>query len=263
MDLQLKRAIRLVIGRAWDPIRSILDSPMGLHFCLAKDETDLSILGLALGRRAPFDIVQKMLSIYPDAVFTRDMFGASVLHIACLNGTTSEIIEAVLSINKEMIYWTDTDHRIPLHHAVEFACGPYNATNEHIGFGVVQYLCNFSPESVHFSTYCNDTPIDVVQMMKSNFPDETSAEFQRIERVYHLLTSYSISVYLNMKRGWEEAGHNKELPTEDADKLEQSVRSGYTGTVTKSLCTRSECTPQRFDFKEGCWEYQVVSRTDT
>ncbi len=129
----------------WKKLRSKLkDSEHCYSICQDTDDTKLSCLTLALVTPAPMDIMQRMLEIDPELPYNQDVYGATPLHLACLNGSSIEKIKAILAHKDQSTYFlpgssssstntssisrenlasiVDKDRRSALHHAVEFTC---------------------------------------------------------------------------------------------------------------------------------------------
>lgn len=122
----------------WKKLRTDLSSQCCFALCQERDATELSCLAMALVTRTPIDIVKRMIEIDPNLLYQQDVYGATPLHVACLNGTTVESLEAILkcdeqnitlrgSKNEGLASLLDSDRRSALHHAVEYACA--NAQN--------------------------------------------------------------------------------------------------------------------------------------
>ncbi len=193
----------LIEQRKWKKIRRLLRSSKGFDLCQERDESGLNCLGFALGHAAPIEVIQDMISIDASLAKATDMFGASNLHVACLNGASHEAVKFILNLYGDLASEMDNDHRAPLHHAVEYAC---QSGDERYSYeDVILLLCKAAPEMVHCSDNEGDTPIDLVQLVKVEITQK-SREYARLHRIYSLLRDTSVAVYTENKRRWELEG---------------------------------------------------------
>ena len=206
-------------------IRNILKSPqqrakIGRH----KDDLNTPALALALGYMPPLDIIQQIYQINPASVFEIDDYGASVLHIACINGASYICIDYILSlkgVNERQLGTTlDCDKRYALHHAVEYAClgredaiharSYLNTTNEEKEsyLNVIRRVIRAAPEMLNqYDDKDSITPIDMVQLRKVR-TSTVSNEYKRLDEIYQVLRRASITHYRKRKRVWESKGYN-------------------------------------------------------
>ncbi len=120
----------LIIDRQWKNVRKCLNNKYKLpkkqaavlRLCQERDETNLTCLSLALGHKAPFDIIQRIIEIDPSIAEACDDYGANALHVGCLNGAPLECLEFVVRKYKDLAMVLDLDNLSPLHHAVGVFC---------------------------------------------------------------------------------------------------------------------------------------------
>ena len=209
----------------WNHIRNILKSPeqrekIGRH----KDELNTPVLSLAMGFMAPLDIIQHLYQSNPASIFETDDYGASVLHIACINSASDTCIDYILSqtgVNeRELATKLDRDDRCALHHAVECACfgredslhtrSYLNTTDEEKEsyLNVIRRVIRAAPEMLN--KYDNEslTPIDMVQRIKVDTSTTVIKEYQRLDEIYQVLQKASVAYYRERKRAWEKSGYN-------------------------------------------------------
>jgi hypothetical protein len=214
----------------WNLIRNILKSPqqrarIGRH----KDELNTPALALALGFMPPLDIIQQIYQTNPASIFETDDFGASVLHFACINGTSYTCIDYILSqtgVNeRELATKLDRDKRCALHHAVEYAClgredalharSYLNTSNEEREsyLNVIRRVIRAAPEMLNQYDKEYGTPIDMVQLIKVH-TSTVSQEYQRLDEIYQVMRRASTTLYRKWKRVWETKGHNTRIPSQ-------------------------------------------------
>jgi len=208
----------------------LLKTPQGIKMTSKSDASGLSALGLALGFHAPPELIQRLLVINPRLSMTYDTYGAIPLHLACLNGSSVEAINILLNHDEgTSAYVKDGNQRVPLHHAVEFACRPrddYGADDESMeeqfdmeDMQVIVSICNKAPGTVHAPDVHGDTPVDIVQIVKAGLKggDESDKAYARCERIYQVLRETSVQVYRQSKVEWEK--HQKKTHVTDETDL--------------------------------------------
>ena len=172
---------------------------------------------------APLDVIQLLLHHDPEATMRIDNFGATPLHIACLNGTSPEIVKFIVEHDKgSSARILDNDDYSVLHHAVEYIClliekrmtfssdSSLSIQTEHNAYmEIIQCLCYVVPEMVLQATKdSGDTPLDIAQIILSR-QNEYSRHCKRIEEVYKILKKTSINLYSQKKKNWECIGYDK------------------------------------------------------
>lgn len=201
----------LIQNLDWDAVRELVNGPHAERICRKTESTGLSVLGMALGFHAPIDIIQSILGKAPKMSRHFDSFYAVPLHVACLNGSPLEVVKLILEHdNNWSAHQVDEDTRVPLHHAVEFACRPRPTTEEDFdssdaneGLDVIRLLCEIAPEMLRFTDSNEDTPIDIAQIVKSEAPDSQHIDYRRAHKVYLLLKDFSVEMYKREKKEFE------------------------------------------------------------
>jgi len=221
----------------------MLKSSKGFEFCQERDKSGLSCLAFALGNAAPTEVIQDMVSLDPSLAKSTDMFGASSLHVACLNGASVEGVKFILSHYQELASQTDNDQRAPLHHAVEYAC---QSGDERYSYeDVIAFLCKAAPEMVNASDKEGDTPIDLVQLVKVDITQK-SREYARLHRIYALLRDTSVAMYREDKKRWELEGCVKGMHLTDSPMNASSTSGGvvdhHSGSSVTSFSTSGHGT---------------------
>ena len=134
------------------------------QLCEYRDETGLTFLSCALGFDAPTDVICDILKVDPSLAKEKDMFEASILHIACSNGARFDNIDVIVTQFPDLVSELDGDMRCPLHHAVEYAC--LFGDEGHSYLDVIELLFFKDPEMIYSEDKNGDTPIDIVQNLK-------------------------------------------------------------------------------------------------
>jgi len=224
-------------GQKWSKLRKMLNRKTSKEMCSERDDSGLSLLAMALGFEAPLDIIKSILETDPSQADIIDCFGATPLHVACLNGASPEAIRYLLDRHNYLAKARDRDNRVPLHHAVECLCRDETEFNE--GAQVINYLIEVYPDAIHASDKHHDSPIDLVQLarMKSTID---SKEFKRLSNLYVLLRGISIRVYKNSKVNWENAGHDTTKATICDAKSRSTVSTKASSVASSSFNTNRE-----------------------
>lgn len=219
----------LIASEDWTKLRKLLRTAKGARLCREKDNSGLNCLGMALGYQAPDAIIEKFIEICPDLLNDKDVFGATCLHVAALNGTRCGLIEILLRHRPALAETIDFDLRGALHHATEFAVQA-GVREEPYYFDVIRLLCSVAPTMVHCIDKSGETPIDLVHFVKSN-TSPTSDEYKRLQTLYLFLRSVSISVYSENKKRWELEGYLQNLTITGQELESGSQPSAATSTT--------------------------------
>ena len=210
------KVFALIDQRNWEEVRRCLNSPNGYSLCQERDMSNMTPLALAIGLMAPLSVIEDLLRIAdPSMPLDCDDFGATALHVGCLNGASFECVDFLLSNHPNLAEKLDFDGRSALHHAIEFSClqdftGEYGADikltitpyND-----VIRRLCETAPKMIHVQDKSGDTPIDLVQIARAesrlDLPEEDE---QRLDDLYHILRNTGIRLYRENKKRWEAEG---------------------------------------------------------
>lgn len=199
---------QLAHEQRWRKLKRILRSrnkKRSLELCREKDQSGLSTLGAAIGYRAPLDIIHLIVTIDPCQLHSTDFFGATVLHVACLNGASSEVCKYLIQHSPANAFHPDFDSRIPLHHAIECICSSDIFFPE--GMKVIYALCEIDTTLIQFQDKRGDTPIDLIQFAILQL-DETDTKYLQLRSLYQFARDVSIRNYMKNKLLWEEAGYS-------------------------------------------------------
>ncbi|GFH58571.1 hypothetical protein CTEN210_15047 [Chaetoceros tenuissimus] len=215
---------RLVEAQKWNKLRKAINRK-GKDAFKERDGSGLSLLGMALGFDAPIDIIKLILDMDRSQASATDLFGATPLHIACLNGASPETISYLLQSQVGIAQLHDRDRRIPLHHMVECLCRDEIDFAE--GLHILKLLTSSYPDGIHTSDKFKDTPIDLVQVARME-EDPNSEEYERLTNIYRVLRSISILVYRQQKLKWETDGFDSSKSISD----QKSISTATTNTGT-------------------------------
>jgi ankyrin repeat protein len=235
---------KLVEDGLWNKVRKKLNSRAGKKISKLKDETELNLLGVALGSRAPNDIVKLIISLNPDSILSKDLYGAMPLHLGCLNGISPDIVQMIFDLDGgQSARIPDKDNRTALHHAVEFACMLSNADDSSIlsiafeeSIEIIELLLSVAPETVLFTTLGGHSPLDIPQIIKGR---RNLDEHDNLDEIYRLLKEASIKFYKTQKEIWERNGNDKGIKNKDYDS--ESVPSVMSSQAS-SMATISKAT---------------------
>ena len=188
--------------RDWVTFCELIATPSGIEKVRRKtDKTKMTVLGMVLGCRAPYDVIEKVIDIHPAFVIKPDKLNALPIHIACLNGTTVQILQLLLERGgMGTLRHSDSDGRVPLHHAVEFATtrrlrGELAVDEEEV-FAVVEFLCNVAAETLRYDDGKGKYPMCLAHILMDaahRIMDMNRA--QRINRVISLLRKSNIELH--------------------------------------------------------------------
>ena len=199
-DEQFLRVLFTVAEKKkWRKLNRMLQKPKYQYLCLKRDSTGLSLLSIAVVSDVPSHIIDAILKVDPTQAYLPDAYGATPLHVACLNGSSPKTVQKLITMKNDLIYARDRDDRVPLHHAVECICRrdiPFNEGKE-----VIRLLCEVDSSTVHSTDKNSYSPLDIVQIARTlEIAGETDGY---LERVYEMLALISKHEYLRKKRIWE------------------------------------------------------------
>ena len=195
-----------------------------------RDRTGLTALAVAVSSYAPLDIIKTIIEASPESTSAVDEFGATPLHLACLNGTNVDVVRLILVHGDgRSVAARDFQNYTVLHHAVEYVCtlieNRYFGEDEVMGgsdysiesekqdyLEIIKLLCEKCPENIHVATADNgDTPLDIPQIVmakRGTDPTGRNHHIERLTEVYILLKRTSIKVYREKKQKWENEHNN-------------------------------------------------------
>ncbi len=198
---------QLIHDCKWNKLRKTLKSAKAYSLCQQRDCSNLTCLALALAFGAPPDIIESILKVDPSLASMSDNFGATALHVACLNGASIESINTLLDTNQSMdlVMGLDCDKRSALHHAVECACASAERKEDYNSIEVIHRLCEIAPDLIHSQDKDGDCAIDLVQIMMCDAEAE-SEYYERLYQLHRFLRDISVKVYKKKKKVWESEG---------------------------------------------------------
>jgi hypothetical protein len=215
---------KLIEKGKWDKVRKLLRSNLSGYSRLV-DRSGLSTLAVSVSSYGPLDIVKAIIEANPESTSHVDQYGASPLHVACLNGTNLDTFHLIMAHDKDRSGANpDKNNYTVLHHAVEHVCmlienryfgedhvmcdSMQSIESEHGDYlEIIRTLCQQYPETVHIATNDNgDTPLDIPQiimMRRSDNNNSNSQHCKRLMEVYQLLKEASIRFYREKRMIWE------------------------------------------------------------
>ena len=214
-----------VVRKKWKKLCRLLKRKKGdyIEICKASDSTGLSLFGFAIASGAPNDVLDTILKIDPKQSHSADCFGATPLHIACLNGAPVRAIKYLIKIRGELVKAQDIDLRVPLHHAVE--CLVRDEISFHDGIECIQRLCDADSTLIHSTDKYSDSPIDLLQGAIAVMNIRKDKRYDALYKLYNFLTELSIKEHKRKKLFWESQGY---------DTSEKMTTDGTTNTTTTS-----------------------------
>jgi hypothetical protein len=171
--------------------------------CSQRDRTGLSILSICVVSNAPRHILDKIIEIDPSQLHRPDSFGATPLHIACLNGANPDYIQYLVDRDSDLVSAKDIDRRVPLHHAVECICRNDITFNQ--GKAVIRILSDANCHMIHSNDRNSHSPLDIAQIARTMAPVKDGCV---LKKLYDFLSNISVNVYLHKKAMWERQPHH-------------------------------------------------------
>lgn len=140
--MSLRRALRL---------KMFVDAARSFH----ENEAlfGANILHIILRNDPPSDMIDCILSKFPETPFLPDSVGRYPLHIASSVGMSSDILETIVMAYPKACMKQDLDGRVPLHFACDSDCALYeedlNSTKyTPLNVDAIRCLVSFAPKSV-------------------------------------------------------------------------------------------------------------------
>mmetsp|Transcript_1481 Transcript_1481/g.1958 ORF Transcript_1481/g.1958 Transcript_1481/m.1958 type:complete len:334 (-) Transcript_1481:2025-3026(-) len=243
---ELPYIFQLIEDQQWKELRKCLRSEKGYELCQERDSSKLNCLSMALGCNAPLFIVEEMVETDVTLATAKDNYGATAIHVACLNGAQVELINYLLCYYEDDIAKDlDYDGRSALHHAVEnflTAAAEDEEEQQHetaSSMSLLQRLCEAAPEMVYVQDQGKTTPIDMVQVAKVQTIVESKL-YKRLDTIYNLLKYTGIQVYMDNKKRWEEEGNLHRIREKDnARQARGQLTSSSESKADNSISTES------------------------
>ena len=220
-----------VVRMKWKKLCRLLKRKKGdyIEMCKARDSTGLSLFGFAIASGAPNDVLDTILKVDPTQSYSADCFGATPLHIACLNGAPPRAIKYLIKIRGGLVKAKDIDSRVPLHHAVE--CLARDEISFHDAIDCIQRLFDADSTLIHATDKFSDSPIDLVQIALMNIRKDT--RYDALYKLYNFLTELSIKEHKRKKLLWESQGYDTaEEKTTDGTAITARTSSDLSSRIT-------------------------------
>lgn len=208
--------------KKWKTIRNVLkrlerqrntgDSD-NLSLIQQRDSTGLSFFSLCFGLNAPIDILSKICDLDPNQAYQVDVFGASAMHIACLNGVPLQSI-ASSAMPISLVSSKDADGSLPIH--LLMVCLGRNEIEGTSAMDIVDWMIDVDPDILFTQDNLGFTPVDIIQSVRISV-DPSSIEGQRLKSIYGHLQKAYIKCWRMKKCRWESTSH--EIVKNDSMKI--------------------------------------------
>lgn len=209
----------------WQKVKRILQRPRAIAYVKEKDSTGLTFLGLCVGLDAPPEILMRILAMDQQQAVELDVFGASALHIACLNGASVKAVALLVDICKDLVSKPDADDRLPIHHTADCLCRNEMDVNRCVD--VMRIMLSVDPEIINAVDKYGDTPVDLIQRARCAAINNQEHEYN-IKRVYYFLRETYVKWWRIKKVLWEKestAEKDDEPPDKPSSSLSTDVSS--------------------------------------
>lgn len=191
---------RYAENKAWRKVSKLLSAPDIATVILEPDCSGLTFLGLCVAFSAPVEILRRIFEIHPHQILQHDMFGANVLHIACLNGSSLESVQFLVNRCPQLARAQDIDGRLPIHHAVECVCRDEISLDESLR--VMKETIDVDSNTLFVMDKYECTVVDLIQEARCT-EGITVEEAHRLKVVYSFLRKSCISAWKVKKLHWE------------------------------------------------------------
>lgn len=120
------KLVKCMFSHKWKRVRQILKTKGAIEQVKSFDSyKGVTILSMACSLNPPVDVIKALLSIEPLHSLQVDSYGMLPLHIACMNGASSDAIEVLLNHDEgACVQAIDMFKRTPLHYAAQYVCEP-------------------------------------------------------------------------------------------------------------------------------------------
>mmetsp|Transcript_6677 Transcript_6677/g.12550 ORF Transcript_6677/g.12550 Transcript_6677/m.12550 type:complete len:455 (-) Transcript_6677:88-1452(-) len=146
------KLVKSMFSQKWKRVRQFLKTKVAIEQVKSFDSfKGVTILSIASSLNPPADVIKILLSIEPLHSLQVDTYGMLPLHIACMNGASSDSIEALLNHDDgACVQAIDMFKRTPLHYAVQYICEPGDmSTIESHGSSVSEAYPNHNNSQNH------------------------------------------------------------------------------------------------------------------
>lgn len=223
----------------WSEVRNILkqNEPLGTDFNIAKqrDSSGLSVLSVCLSLDAPIDILKKVHELDPTQVHQLDVYGATILHHACLNGSSFDTIASSGLIPNYLVSVEDVDGRLPIHILlVSFITGEVQIQLETV-IDVIKWMVEIDPEILYRYDKCGDIPIDVV------YNAVTEENVKEIKPLTSFLRAEGVKLWKTKKSAYEKA-KRPHYDCKGSLAISECMDKDVLGTVATVLEFRNDST---------------------
>lgn len=226
--------------KRWRKVKALLKQPDISSVILQPDCSGLTFLGLCVAFSAPTDILRRILEIHPQQISQHDMFGANVLHIACLNGSSLESVQYLINFSPQLVRIQDIDGRLPIHHSVECVCR--DEISLEACLEVMKANIDIDSNVLFIMDKYERTAVDLIQEARCT-EGITDEEAHRLKAVYTFMKKACIRAWKVKKQKWE----SKPLETEQNSKGTKSTLTDVSSNFSLSHVSAPDSRKSSFD----------------
>lgn len=139
------KLVKSMFSQKWKRVRLLLKTKGAIEQVKSFDNfRGITILSIASSLNPPVDVIKILLSIEPLHSLQVDSYGMLPLHIACMNGASSDAIQVLLDHDDgACVQAIDMFKRTPLHYAVQYVCEPGAMSSESHGSSISDAYPNY------------------------------------------------------------------------------------------------------------------------
>jgi hypothetical protein len=224
--------------KKWHKVKALLKLPMAKDETTFADTSGLTFLGLCVAFSAPEEVLRQVLDMHPQHVFAQDIYGATALHIACLNGASLQTVFVLINECKDLVKVPDIDGRLPIHHCVECICRDEISLDASIN--VMRANIDVDPDILTVEDNNGCTVVDLIQDARC-IETNTTSENQRLKAVYRFLKTSTIQNWKMKKQMWEQK------KTEESEQTTHTTMNSSASYYSMSNISPPDSDVSRFD----------------
>jgi hypothetical protein len=213
------RAVRKILKRMQRKRNTAGEGDYSMSLIQQRDSTGLCFLSMCFGLEAPLDILFKISDLDPNQAYQLDIYGASAMHIACLNGVSLKCLSSS-AMPKSLVSVKDLDGSLPIH--LLMVCLGNKEIELESAMDIVDWMIDIDPEIIFTQDNHGYTPVDIVQHLRRKFYD-SSKEYKQLKRMYGHLQQAYMKCWRMKKSTWESRNEiiqdPKDLATNDATRF--------------------------------------------
>jgi len=224
--------------KKWHKVKALLKLPMAKDETTFADTSGLTFLGLCVAFSAPEEVLRQVLDMHPQHVFAQDIYGATALHIACLNGASLQTVLVLINECKDLVKVPDIDGRLPIHHCVECICRDEISLDASIN--VMRANIDVDPDILTVEDNNGFTVVDLIQDARC-IETNTTSENQRLKAVYRFLKTATIQNWKMKKQMWEKK------KAEESEQTTHTTMTSSSSYYSMSYISPPDSDVSRFD----------------